>query len=236
MEVMSNTDNNTPIAGIKSILTFLRSLRRHNDRIWFNEHKDSYLNVKDHVEILTGRLIQAISEFDPDVTRLRPSDCLYRIYRDTRFSPDKTPYKTHIGIYICAGGKKSPLAGYYLHLAPDNCLMAGGAWCPETPYLKRIRQDIYDNVEEYLEIIENPEFKKTFPVVGEDLLKTAPREYPKDWEYISLLKPRSFTVYSAISDEEITGPDAFPGIVERMRIVKPYNDFINYSIEEVNVK
>lgn len=109
---------------IKNILRFLRSLRRHNDRVWFNENKEKYLQVKAETEQLTVLLLQRIAEFDADATRLSPSDCLYRIYRDTRFSLDKTPYKTHIGIYINPpAGKKSPRCGYYLHLEPDNCLV-----------------------------------------------------------------------------------------------------------------
>ena len=122
---------------MKTVISFLRSLRRHNDRIWFNEHKDQYLAVKDRIEVLTARLIAGVSEFDPEASRLRPADCLYRIYRDTRFSADKTPYKTHIGIYINPpGGKKSPTCGYYLHLEPDNCLVAGGCWCPALKLLR----------------------------------------------------------------------------------------------------
>lgn len=217
---------------IKGIIRFLRSLRRHNDRIWFNENKEKYLGVKAETEHLTGLLLQRIVEFEPEATRLSPSDCLYRIYRDTRFSLDKTPYKTHIGIYLNPpGGKKSPRCGYYLHLEPDSCFVAGGAWCPETPVLKRIRQDIYDNVEEYREIIQNPSFTRFYPSPGDDLLKTAPKGFPKDWEYIDLLKPRAYTAYSHLSDDDIR-PDGFVDrVVERMQALKPLNDFLNYSIE-----
>lgn len=113
---------------MKPIISFLRSLRRHNDRVWFNDNKQRWLDVKAQVEQLTARLIAGVAEFDPDAARLQPADCLYRIYRDTRFSADKTPYKTHVGIYINPPyGKKSPRCGYYLHIEPDNCLVAAGA-------------------------------------------------------------------------------------------------------------
>lgn len=219
---------------VKNIISFLRSLRRHNDRIWFNENKDRYLAVKSEVEALTQRLIAAISEFDPEASRLRPSDCLYRIYRDTRFSADKTPYKTHIGIYINPpGGKKSPTCGYYLHLEPDNCLVAGGYWCPEPDMLKAIRQDIYDNVDEYIEIISSPEFTKYYNGVGDNLLKNPPKGFPKDWEHIDLLKPRDFTAYSPLDAEDLAADDFEKRVIERMHAVKPLNDFFNFTVGEL---
>lgn len=219
---------------MRKIIPFLRSLRRHNDRVWFNEHKEQYLEVKKEVEALTARLIEGVAAFDPEAANLRAADCLYRIYRDTRFSADKTPYKTHIGIYINPPyGKKSLRCGYYLHLEPDNILVAGGAWCPESKMLKAIRQDIYDNIEEYLEIIGNPEYRKYYGVPGDNLLKTAPKGFPKDWEHIDLLKPRDFTAYSLMPDADPASPD-FPALVlERMKAVKPLNDFFNYTIDEM---
>lgn len=218
----------------KSIIAFLRSLRRHNDRVWFNDNKARYLEVKESVDLLASRLIAGVSEFDPEASGLRPSDCTYRIYRDTRFSADKTPYKTHIGIFINPPyGKKSPRCGYYLHLEPDGCLVAGGAWCPEGPVLKAIRQDIYDNIEEYLEIIHSPEFTRYYTRMGDNLLKTAPKGFPKDWEYIDLLKPRDFTAFSPLDPEDLTAPDFEERVLARMKAVKPLNDFLNYTIDEV---
>lgn len=222
---------------MKEILKYLKSLRAHNDRIWFNEHKDQYLKVKDKIEVLTARLIAGVAEFDPDASRLRPADCLYRIYRDTRFSTDKTPYKTHIGIYINPPfGKKNERSGYYLHIEPGATMVAGGAWMPQGEMLKAIRQDIFDNVDEYLEILNNPEFKKHFGTIGEKLLKTAPKGFPKDWEYIDLLKPRYFTTYSHLTDEDIKSPDFTDIVLERMKLLKPMNDFFNYTIDQFNME
>lgn len=216
---------------MKEILSFLKTLARNNNREWFNDHKGEYNEVKKKVEDLTARLIAGVSAFDPDARRLSPADCLYRIYRDTRFSPDKTPYKTHIGIYICPPfGKKSLRCGYYLHIEPGNCLVAGGAWCPDAVSLKRIRTDIYENVEEYLGIIGNPEFKSFYHEVGEDLLKTAPKDFPKDWEHIALLRPRSYTVGTPLTDVQVCGTDMERLVLERMRVVRPFNDFLNYAI------
>ena len=219
---------------VKPIISFLRSLRRHTNGIWFNENKERYLRVKADTETITSQLIAGVAAFDPDAARLTPADCLYRIYRDTRFSADKTPYKTHIGIYINPPyGKKHPRCGYYLHLEPDNCLVAGGAWCPPGETLKAIRQDIFDNIDEYLDIIGNPEFRSLFTSVGEDPVKTAPKGFPKDWEHIDLLKPRDFTAYSPLTAEDLDAPDLEQRILHRMRTLRPLNDFFNYTIDQL---
>jgi len=218
---------------IKDTFRFLKTLAANNDREWFNAHKEEYLAVKKYIEDLTERLLAALCEIEPEASRLSPSDCLYRIYRDTRFSADKTPYKTHIGIFINPpAGKKSERCGYYFHIEPGNCLVAGGAWCPPAPLLKEYRRSIYDNVEEYLEIINDPAFKDKIAIVGEDLLKTVPKDFPKDWEHIDLLKPRSFVVYAPVSDREILSGDVVDTAFSRFRVIKPYNDFLNYTFEE----
>lgn len=216
---------------IEFVLDFLRDLANNNNREWFGKNKERYLAVKSEIENLTRCLINEISLFDPSASCLSPSDCLYRIYRDTRFSQDKTPYKTHIGIYINPPyGKKYPGAGYYLHLEPGNNLVAGGAWCPDSEQLKGIRTDIFDNVEEYLEILNEPEFKRYFTRVGEDLLKTAPKGFPKDWEHIELLRPRNYTAYSELSDKLVFSSDLIGEVVNRMKALYRFNRFLNYTL------
>lgn len=218
---------------MKKILSFLTDLSANNNRDWFNANKSRYLEVKQDTEAFAARLIAGISEFEPGASNLSPSDCTYRIYRDTRFSSDKTPYKNHIGIYVNPnGGKKSQLAGYYIHLEPGNIFAAGGIWCPPAPVLKAIRKSIYENIEEYLEIIENPEFSRYYPVIGENLLKTAPKGFGKDWEHISLLKPRDYTTMSAISCRSIQADKCLEEAMTRFRVLKPFNDFLSYTFEE----
>ena len=217
---------------MKEILAFLRDLAANNNREWFNAHKDRYLDVKKRVEALTERLIARVAAFDPRAAMLEPSDCLYRIYRDTRFSADKTPYKNHIGIYICPPfGKRNPeLAGYYLHLEPGNCCVAGGVWCPEADALKRIRTDIFENVDEYLGIIQAPEFEKFYKTVGDDLLKTAPKGFPKDWEHIALLRPRNFIAETPLTDTQMCGRSMIDAVAERMQALMAFNAFLNYAV------
>lgn len=218
---------------MKDTLNFIRDLVANNNREWFNANKERYLGVRKDLEVLTLQLIAGLSEFEPAAARMQPAECMYRIYRDTRFSLDKTPYKNHIGIYISPfGGKKSQFGGYYLHLEPDRCAVAGGVWCPTAPVLKAMRQSIYDNVEEYLEIINDAEFKERFPVVGENLLKTVPKGFPKDWEHIDLLRPRSFTVMASLDNNTVCSGRLMQRVVDDFRLMKPFNDFLNYTFEE----
>lgn len=218
---------------MKQILDFISDLRANNNRPWFADNKERYQDVRRQTELLADALIAGLTVIEPRAASLTPSACLYRIYRDTRFSSDKTPFKNHIGIYMNPyGGKKSQFGGYYLHLEPGNCLVAGGVWCPTVPVLKAVRRSIYDNTEEYLDIIGSPEFSKTFPVVGEDLLKTAPKGFPADWEHIALLRPRSYTATSIPLDEKMSAPHLADTALKYFRILKPFNDFLNYTFEE----
>ncbi len=170
--------------------------------------------------------------FFETIRGIQPKDCTYRIYRDTRFSADKTPYKIHFGGYINAKGKKSDHCGYYVHLQPDGSMLAGGSLCLPPNVLKAVRQAIYDNVEEYISIVEDPEFKKYFPVVGEDFMKTAPKGFPKDFKYIDYLKCRQFVCSYLVPDDFFTRADVMEQIEKAFRQFKRFADFINYTIDD----
>lgn len=218
---------------MKEVLEFLKELRVNNNREWFAGHKAEYLKVKERIEALTQELIAGVATFDADAGMLTAADCTYRIYRDTRFSLDKTPYKQHIGIFINPPyGKKSNRMGYYLHIEPGNCFVAAGTVCLPPKTVTAIRQSIYDNVDEYLSIINAPDFKAVYPVVGENCLKTAPKGIPRDWKYVELVRPKDFVTSHALTEKELCGKDMPQRVTELFRIAKPFNDFINYSIDE----
>ena len=181
---------------IPVIFDFLEELGANNNRDWFNTHRDQYDKARAEFDKLLTAVISRIALFDESIRGVEAKDCTYRIYRDTRFSQDKTPYKTHFGGYINARGKKSDHCGYYLHIEPGHCLLAGGSYCLPSPVLKAIRQAIYDNMDEYRAIVENPDFKKYFPVIGESFLKTAPKGFPKDYEYLDYLKCKEYTCFN----------------------------------------
>lgn len=219
---------------MKVILDFLSQLRENNNREWFNAHKASYLDVKQRVESLAQAIIDELVEIDPQARFLTPADCTYRIYRDTRFSPDKTPYKRHIGIFVNPpAGKKSLTCGYYLHIEPDASLFAAGTICLPGPIMKAIRQSIYDEIDEYRSIVEDPEFRRLLPNLGDDFLKTAPQGFDRNWEFVDYVRPRNFLASCALTDAEMMRDDMLDAIVRpRLKQAKRFNDFINYTITE----
>ena len=110
----------------KSILKFLRQVMANNNREWFQQHKKEYATVRAEFELGVQQALERIATFDPEIAHVQVKDCTYRFYRDTRFSPDKSPYKNHFGAYINAKSKKALRGGYYMHLEPDHCLLAVG--------------------------------------------------------------------------------------------------------------
>lgn len=220
----------------QNILNFLRQLIVNNNREWFAQNKEWYNDVKADFESMGEVLIRRIGEFDPDVRFLKAKDCIFRIYRDTRFSIDKTPYKDHMGIFIAAnGGRKSYRGGYYFHIQPDGqSMLAGGVWCPTSELLKELRQSVYDNIDELLEIINQPTFKAYYPSFWDtEKLKTVPRGFPKDFEYAELLKLKHYMVEHYLTDKEVQQTDIIDRAVEGFRIMQPLNAFLNYTVDEV---
>lgn len=213
-------------------LSVLKDLSANNNREWFNEHKAEYEIARAEFDNFLATVIARISLFDETIRGIQPKDCTYRIYRDTRFSTDKTPYKIHFGGYINAKGKKSDHCGYYVHLQPDGSMLAGGSLCLPSNILKAVRQSIYDNIEEFVTIVEDPEFKQYFPVIGEDFLKTAPKGFPKDFKYIDYLKCKEYVCSYNVPDNFFTQPDVLEQIDKVFRQFKRFADFINYTIDD----
>ena len=158
-----------------SIISFLRALARNNNREWFNDHKKTYQEALELFRGFTGEVLTGIVRFDPSLGDLVAKDTIFRIYKDVRFSRDKTPYKTHFGCWMTRGGRKSTDAGYYFHLEPDNIFMAAGVYMPPKEQLSLIRQEIVFNPAAYLEMINDPGIKKGYERTGkDDMLKKGP--------------------------------------------------------------
>lgn len=217
---------------IPVIFNFLKELSVNNNREWFNQNRDKYEIARGEFDKLITAVISRISIFDDTIKGIEAKDCTYRIYRDTRFSSDKTPYKTHMGGYINAKGKKSEHCGYYVHIEPGNCLLAGGSICPPPKLLKAVRQAVYDNIDEYLSIVEDPEFKKYYPVIGDEFLKTAPKGFPKDFPYIDYLKCKTYSCSYNVPDDFFTSPTFLDQTEDAFRQMKRFADFVNYTIDE----
>lgn len=217
---------------IPVIFNFLESLDANNNREWFNSHREQYEQAREEFEKLLTAIISRISLFDESIRGVEAKDCTYRIYRDTRFSLDKPPYKTHFGGYINARGKKSDHCGYYVHIEPGKCLLAGGSYCLPPNIFKAVRQAVYDNMDEFRSIVEDPQFKQYFPVIGDSFLKTAPKGFPKDYEHLQYLKCKEYTCCYYVSDDFFRSPDSLKHISDVFKQLKRFADFLNYTIDD----
>ncbi len=213
------------------VVQFLQELSENNNREWFQKNKKRYDESRGKALFITDVLINEIRKFDSDVPLLEPKDCLFRIFRDVRFSNDKSPYKTNFGSFIAKGGRKSIYAGYYFHIEPDGSFVGGGVYMPEAEPLKAIREAIAENGDEFSGLINNPEFKKVFPEMMDDKLKTAPKGYSPDNEFIDLLRYKSFAFSSRITREEILSENYIEQLIRSFKILHPVNRFLNDALE-----
>lgn len=215
------------------ILTFLTSLGKNNNREWFEKNKNLYLSAKKSFDDFVFQLIQTAKSIDPEIGYLEPKNCTFRIYRDIRFSKEKTPFKTNFGAYISKAGKNSESAGYYFHLEPSGSFIAGGKYQPQGPTLKAIREAIFYEPGNFRAILEKPAFKKHFSGFIGDTLKSAPQGYPKDHPDIDLLKYKNYAVSQPLSPKILQSADLLGEISSAWTELKTLNDFLNKAMEHV---
>jgi uncharacterized protein (TIGR02453 family) len=216
----------------KQTLDFLKKLKKNNNREWFNKNKKLYEDARYNFEICVFDVIQAISDFDETVSGLDPKDCMFRIYRDVRFSKDKKPYKQNLAAAIQFNGRKSIKAGYYFHIEPGRSMLAGGIYMPGPDTLLSLRKLIGANYKEYEKIISAKDFKKEFKEVWieENKLKTIPKGFEKDHPAAEHLKNKSFIVLKMISDKEVLSKNFVKNSAKIFKIMKPFNDFLNRAL------
>lgn len=217
---------------MKRVYDFLERLAANNNREWFAANRAEYESVRAFFLENVQKLINELAKNDPSLRSLSAADCMYRIYRDTRFSNDKTPYKTHMAALISPTGRHSDRACYYFHVGVDESALYGGLWCPESKMLKKVRKAIIDNVEEFRSIVETPEIEKYFPGWVGRQLKTAPKGYEKDHPDIDLLRLTEYGKGCILNREFFELPDWIEEAARRFELLKPMNDFLNYSIDE----
>lgn len=206
---------------------FLKKLSQNNNREWFNDNKKLYTESRENVISFLEGLIREMSDFDKELVKIDAKKSLFRIYRDTRFSKDKSPYKTNFGASL-GMGKGSQKAGYYLHLEPGKSFLAGGIYMPESSVLREVRKEISIYGEEFLKIINNKDFKKHFPELDQDdKLKKIPQGFEKEDPMAEYLKLKNFIVVYSIKDEEIFNENAIKNIARVFKLMKPFNDFLN---------
>lgn len=214
------------------VLDFLTDLSVNNNREWYNANKKRYEESREKVLFLTEVLINEIRKFDPEIPVLDPKDCVFRIFRDVRFSNDKRPYKTNFGAFIAKGGRKSINAGYYFHIDPAGSFAGGGVYMPANEPLKAIREYIAENGEEFLDIIQDKNFKKIYPELMDDKLKTAPKGFPKDHEFIDLLRYKSFVFSNQFNKSQVSANNYIELLVQSFKTLQPVNKFLNDALDK----
>jgi uncharacterized protein (TIGR02453 family) len=218
----------------QSTLLFLKSLAKNNNKIWFDGHRDNYLAAKNDYAGFVSSLIKRVAVFDPEIKDLEAKDCTFRINRDIRFSKDKTPYKVNMGASLNKGGKKSIYAGYYFHLEPGNKSFAGGGlWMPMAPELKKVRQEIDYNFDEFNGILKDKKFIAHFRAVdtSDDVkLVNVPRGYEKTNPAADYLKLKSFIAIKNITDAELKMPSLLTEACKAFEALKPFIAFLNQAM------
>lgn len=212
---------------LTDILPFLIDLKFNNNRKWFQENKTRYEAVRDKFESFISELIIELKKFDKTIGAIDAKDCMFRIYRDVRFSKNKEPYKTNFGAFIGKGGRKSEYAGYYVHLEPDNSFLGGGIYKPDSQTLKEIRTNIYNNTASYKKMINSSNFKQFFPELYGEKLKNAPKGFPKDFKDIDLLKFKNFVAIHHIENELITSEKLINKSKNVYKTLYPFNKYLN---------
>jgi len=213
------------------VLQFLKELSENNNREWFNDNKKRYNESKEKILFLTDVFINEIGEFDSAIRGVSPKACIFRIFRDVRFSKNKAPYKTNFGSFIAKGGRKSINPGYYFHIEPNQSFVGGGVYMPQAEPLRAIRNYMADNAPEFKNIINDKDFKKVFPEMYDHQLKTAPKGFPKDHEFIELLRYKSFIFSNSIDNKNITGADFVKKAVNSFKQLNKVNNFLTEALE-----
>jgi uncharacterized protein (TIGR02453 family) len=218
----------------KKTFAFLAGLKKNNDRDWFQAHKTDYLEAKEEFESLVGELIRRIASFDKSVEGQDPKKSGFRIFRDTRFSKDKSPYKINFGAHIgTAPNKAMERAGYYFHVEPGNCFLGGGAYMPSSPWLKAIRNAIAEDGKFFRGLITAPAFKKQFGAMEGETLKTAPQGFPADHPHIDLLRYKSFLAMRKFKDAEVLAPGFPKEAAVCFKALAPFERFLNDVLEDL---
>jgi uncharacterized protein (TIGR02453 family) len=217
----------------KDTLQFLDDLKANNNRDWFLENKKRYEAVKKDYQQLVGDFLDTMKPLDPSLEMLEVKNCTFRINRDIRFSKDKTPYKSHLGVWLSSGAKGMNRSGYYLHLEKGASFIAGGLYCPEAPDLKKMRKEIAYFHDDLEAILNEKDFKREFNDFDrneKDTLKNPPRGYEKEHPAIEFLKLKSFECSQRIDISEVTKKDFVATMSKKLIALKPLNDFINRAL------
>lgn len=226
---------------MKEVVDFLRRLREHNDRKWFEAHRSEWTVLQGRIRTFAEGLIDGLAAMDPDIGRLDVKDCTYRIYRDIRFSADKSPYKTWQGIFVAPHGKKAGYAGYYFHLegapeedAPEGCLLYAGLHCPHPTVLRSVREEILDNGTEFAENIRRA---GGFRLDETQRLSRTPKGFPAGTPCDEWLRLKEVALCRPFGDAFLAGGGLLERTLAEFRKTVPFvrqiNRAVRYAYEEM---
>ena len=215
------------------ILSYLSHLEQNNDRDWYHLNKAENKAALHEFEMLIEELIIEIGKFDTSILANVPKELIFRLVRDTRFSHDKSPYNPTFRCHISSAGRRLPVpTGYYLSIRPNNRSFLGGGLFADMfkDATNQIREYIFKNQDEFLSIIQDPDFSSTFKVMG-TALKNVPKEYPADCAAAEYLKYKSWYIEYNFTDDLLEDTSAFVQYAaEKFLLLKPFNDFLNKAL------
>lgn len=216
---------------MEQVVAFLEELAQHNYKEWFDVHKSEYLQAKNTIAVVAAELISRIAEFDPRMKGLRVEDCTYRIYRDIRFSADKTPYKTHMGIYVCAGGKKSGRAGYYLHIEPctGTYFICSGLYNPTKEMIKSVREEIMLSGDKFEDAVRAA---KGFEIDWEGALTRLPLGW-SEGPHSDYYRLKSYIIIKPLTLKYITGDNLARRVARDLKPTFAFCEMLNRCVDYV---
>ncbi|HLY71616.1 MAG TPA: DUF2461 domain-containing protein [Puia sp.] len=218
-----------------STIKFLKDLKKNNNKPWFETNRKKYEDAKSDFDTFIQSIIDSHGKKDPTIKELKAKGCSFRINRDIRFSKDKTPYKINLGASINRGRKKSIFAGYYFHLEPGESFAGGGIWMPMPAELKKVRQEIDYNLEEFSKIIQSKKFKSVYDTLyaeEEVTLVKVPQGFEKDNPAAPFLKLKSFLAIKKLKDSDITADTLKKQVLAAFDALQPLVEFINKALQE----
>ena len=215
-------------------LQFLKDLKKNNNKEWFEKNRKQYETAKADFLLLTTNVLAELSKIDPAIAHLEPKKCVFRINRDVRFSKDKSPYKSNMGLYIAKTGKNGVSAGYYLHVEPESCFIGGGLYGPNADFIQKVRQEIDYHWKEFSGILKTKKFLSVYDGLNmnkEYSLTRPPKGYEADNIAIEFIKLKSWIATTTITDEELMDKKLIKKIITDFHALQPLINFLNRAIE-----
>jgi len=218
----------------REALQFLADLIANNNTEWMHANKKRYESYKKDYHSYIASILAEMKLLDPTLEPLEVKNCTFRINRDIRFSKDKSPYKTNMGVWFTQNKNRKNSPGYYIHFEKGMSFIAGGVWCPEPGELKLIRKEIEFFHDDLEAIVSDKAFKNEFKELTRDesnTLKKAPKDFDSNHPAIEFLKLKSYTASKKIDDKLFTESDFSKKIAQKLIALKPINDFLRRALE-----